>query len=58
MSDVEVIHVIQTNLLVRGSGTEGEPFRRITQYWDMRGNLLWEIDPISEILESKIAGVG
>ena len=45
MSDVEVIKVIRTYLTVLGRGTTEDPYRRITEYWDMRGNLLWREDP-------------
>jgi len=44
-SEVEVIHVIKTTLCRRGLGKAGDPIRKITQYWDMQGHLLWEIDP-------------
>jgi hypothetical protein len=43
--DVEVIQVIKTKLCKRGTGMQGEEVRLITQYWDMQGNLLWEVDP-------------
>jgi hypothetical protein len=45
MSDVEVLQVIRTTLKLRGNGTTEKPYRRITQYWDMEGNLLVEEDP-------------
>ena len=45
MSEVEVLQVIRTTLQLRGKGTSKEPYRRITQYWDMKGNLLVEDDP-------------
>ena len=45
MNEVKVMQVIRTTLLVRGKGTEEEPIRRITQYWDMGGILLVEDDP-------------
>ena len=45
MSEVEVMQVIRTTLQLRGKGTSKEPYRRITQYWDMKGNLLVEDDP-------------
>ena len=38
---VKVIEVTAT----KGMGTEDDPVREITQYWDLEGNLLTEIDP-------------
>ena len=42
--DVEVIRVIRTYLLLRGEGTEKDPYRRIEQFWSLAGDLLWEND--------------
>ncbi len=50
MDEVEVIQVIRTSLLRRGSGqSEDSPIRVIVQYWEMDGTLLCEIDPIDDI---------
>lgn len=38
-----VISVIETRIL-RGEGTEKDPCRIVTQYWDFEGNLLAEND--------------
>jgi len=45
-SDKEVIimQVIKTTLLRRGSGTAGDPIRRVEQYWTLDGELLVEKD--------------
>lgn len=49
MADVEVIQVIHTRLLRLGKGHDAsDPIRIIDQYWDMEGNLMWEIDPFKE----------
>jgi len=48
MSNAEVIEVIRTDLEKRGKGIEDDPVRRITQYWTLDGQLLWEEDPIKE----------
>lgn len=48
--EVSIGAVIVTNLTKRGKGTEEDPVRSIEQYWDMKGNLLWERD---HYLESK-----
>jgi len=46
MSELEVITVIRTHLLRKGLGaSEADPIRRIEQWWDMKGNLLFEYDP-------------
>ena len=47
MSDynAEVIQVIRTYLTTRGKGVDGDPIRRITQYWTTDGQLLAEVDP-------------
>ena len=48
MNDLEVIQVIKTRLLRLGDGrSEDNPVRIIEQYWDMHGNLLWQIDPFT-----------
>ena len=38
-----VIQVIETRS-VRGLGTEKDPVREVTQYWDFEGNFLAEMD--------------
>jgi hypothetical protein len=43
--EVMVMQVIRTTNATRGNGTEASPFRRITQYWSMDGELLAERDP-------------
>ena len=42
-----VIQVIETTLTRRGEGVIGDPIRIITEYWDMDGNKLCEVDPIT-----------
>jgi len=39
----KVIQVIET-VAIRGTGTEKDPVRCITQYWDLEGNFLAEND--------------
>lgn len=38
-----VIQVIETRA-IRGLGTEKDPVRDVTQYWDFEGNFLAEMD--------------
>jgi hypothetical protein len=45
MDTVKIIQMIETTLSRKGNGIENDPIRVITQYWDMAGNLLFEIDP-------------
>lgn len=45
--DPRVISVIETQAL-RGSGTERDKCRIVTQYWDFDGNLLAENDPCAK----------
>lgn len=45
MDDVKILQLIRTRILRRGKGIEGDPIRIIEQYWDMEGNLVFEIDP-------------
>jgi hypothetical protein len=45
MADVEVIQVVRTNLERRGKGVDGDPVRRIEQFWSLDGRLLAENDP-------------
>lgn len=40
-----LIHVIRTELEVRGSGTRDDPHRRVIQFWSTDGELLAEADP-------------
>lgn len=47
MNTARVIEVVETTFL-RGKGVEGSPIRIITQYWDKKGNLLAERDPLIE----------
>ena len=39
-----IIQVIETKAK-RGLGTEKDPVRQVTQYWDFEGNFLAEMDP-------------
>lgn len=40
----KVIRVIETKAS-RGTGIEKDPVREVTQYWDLDGNFLAEMDP-------------
>ena len=42
-----VVSVIETQAL-RGTGTEEDKCRTVTQYWDFEGNLLAENDPCAK----------
>ena len=55
METVKVMSVIETKLLKRGTGIPADPVRIVTQYWDMDGNLIFEIDPerIADLTEKK-----
>lgn len=44
----KVIAVIETKAL-RGSGTKEDPTREITQYWDLNGHFLAEIDEVQRM---------
>ena len=44
-----VIQVIETTLAVRGKGVDGDPIRRITQYWTLDGTLPAEVDPLQQL---------
>lgn len=53
LSGLEVIQVIRTHLQTCGSGKdESNPIRVITQYWSMEGELLWQVDPYLQMMES------
>ncbi len=43
-SSAEVMQVIKTTA-ARGSGSEEDPCRIVTQYWSLEGQLLAEHDP-------------
>ena len=49
----KVIQVIET-VSKRGLGTEKDPVREITQYWDLDGNFLAESDKDPQYLSDKI----
>ncbi len=42
----EVMQIIRTDLEMRGKGIEGDPMRRIVQFWSLDGQLLAEVDPV------------
>lgn len=42
---VEVVTLIKTSLTRAGKGVESDPVRVVTEYWDLEGNLVFEIDP-------------
>lgn len=44
VKEAKVIQVIETKS-VRGLGTEKDPVRVVTQYWDLDGKFLAEMDP-------------
>ena len=44
VKEAKVIQVIETKA-TRGLGTEKDPVRDVTQYWDLDGNFLAEMDP-------------
>lgn len=45
MESAKVISVIQTKN-TRGSGTSVDPTKEVIQYWDLKGNLLFEKENI------------
>lgn len=48
-SDVKarLVQVIEVEH-IRGGGVEGEPLRPVRTYWDLKGNLLAEYDPLAD----------
>ena len=42
--NARVIQVIESNLDMKGDGTDGNPYRRIQQYFSLDGRLLFERD--------------
>ncbi len=47
VKEAKIIQAIETKA-TRGLGTEKDPARVVTQYWDFDGNLLAENDPCEE----------
>lgn len=41
----KIIQVIETKS-TRGKGTDADPVREVTQYWDFEGNLICEKDSL------------
>lgn len=54
MDTVKVIEVIETTLSRRGRGEPGSPIRIITQYWTMKGELIFEKDHWRDNLTAQI----
>lgn len=50
--NARLIQVIETEIELRGKGTEADPLRRVTQYWSTDGQLLAERDPFKERSEA------
>jgi hypothetical protein len=44
----KVIQVIEVEH-IRGGSSESEPLRPVKTYWDLKGNLLAEYDPMSDM---------
>ena len=55
-SDVQVIRVIRTKLLLAGDGTTKDPYRRVEQYWSLDGKLLWQNDPYKKKKSTGVKG--
>ena len=47
----KMIQVIEVEH-VRGGNSENEPLRPVKTYWDLKGNLLAEHDPLLELASS------
>lgn len=45
VNSARVIQVIETKS-TRGKGTDADPVRHVTQYWDFEGNLICEKDSV------------
>ena len=43
--DVWIQEVIITILTLRGNGTKDNPYRRVTEIWELDGTKIAEIDP-------------
>jgi hypothetical protein len=54
--EVMVMQIIKTTLLRRGEGTQADPIRSVTQFWNMQGELLAEHDPVGKMGGSTNAG--
>jgi len=50
--DLEIIQLIKTNLRTIGEGVEGDPIRRLIQFWDMQGKLVFEYDTWTKEMNS------
>lgn len=49
---VEIMQVIKITFR-HGSGTESDPFRISTEFWEMHGDLIFTIDPYGEDMYEK-----
>ena len=48
MNSAKVIQVIETKS-TRGKGTDADPVREVTQYWDFEGNLIATKNDVREL---------
>lgn len=48
MDSAKVVQLIETTILRRGKGTDGDPIRIITQWWTLEGELVVERDAWTE----------
>lgn len=53
--NARVIQVIETDLLLAGTGENADPYRRVRQYYSLDGELLAEVDPY-ELRDAEISG--
>ena len=52
LTSAKIVKVIEVTA-TKGMGTEDDPVREITQYWDLEGNLLTEIDPYPYVADDE-----
>ncbi len=48
---VQVVHVVRVQM-VRGTGTAGDPVRRVVRFYDFEGELLAEHDSLEDLQEA------
>ena len=53
LKNVEIVETIKVTL-IRGVGTANDPVREVIQYWDLKGNLIYDSD-IKELASSDIS---
>ena len=57
MDKVKVVKLIKTKLKIVGKGEKDDPIRTVLQYWNLKGELMFEYDPVLRHISSDVFGI-